>query len=62
MLAISRRCKVVMTVHDSIVALAPKEKATEARAYVEACMRKAPAWAAGLPLNCESKMGETYGG
>ena len=59
---ISRRLPVVMTVHDAVGSLAPKEKATEARAYVEACMRKAPAWAAGLPLNCESKMGETYGG
>lgn len=59
---ISRRLPVVMTVHDAVGSLAPKEKADEARAYVEACMRKAPAWADGLPLNCESKMGETYGG
>lgn len=59
---ISRRLPVVMTVHDAVGSLAPKEKADEARAYVEKCMRKAPVWAVGLPLNCESKMGETYGG
>jgi DNA polymerase len=62
MLKIAERYKVVMTVHDSVVAVVPKDKADEARAYIEACMRTPPPWAQGLPLNCESKMGETYGG
>jgi DNA polymerase I-like protein with 3'-5' exonuclease and polymerase domains len=62
MLMIARRYKVVMTVHDAIGIIAPIEEANEARAFVEACMRTRPKWAGGLPLNCESKMGASYGG
>jgi hypothetical protein len=62
MLAITRRLRVAMTVHDSVIALAPAKQANEARAYVEQCMRMRPAWAQELPLNCESKMGASYGG
>jgi DNA polymerase len=62
MLMISRRYKVAMTVHDSVVVVAPQEEADEARTFVEQCMRIRPKWAAGLPLNCESKMGASYGG
>jgi len=62
MLMIARRLRVVMTVHDAVGSLAPTEEAEEARAYVEACMRIRPKWARLLPLNCESKMGASYGG
>jgi DNA polymerase len=62
MLMIARRLRVVMTVHDAVGSIAPTEKAEEAREYVEACMRVRPKWAALLPLNCESKMGASYGG
>ena len=62
MLMVARQLRVVMTVHDAVGAIAPVEKADEARAFVEACMRIRPKWAAGLPLNCESKMGASYGG
>ena len=62
MLMIARRLRVVMTVHDAVGAIVPVEEADEARAYVEACMRIRPKWALGLPLNCESKMGASYGG
>jgi DNA polymerase len=62
MLMIARRYKVAMTVHDSVVPVAPQEEANEARAFVEQCMRIRPKWAAALPLNCESKMGPSYGG
>ena len=62
MLMISRRLRVVMTVHDAVGALAPNAEAAEAREFVETCMRIQPKWATGLPLNCESKMGATYGG
>lgn len=61
MLMIARRYRVVMTVHDSIVAVAPRHEATEAQRFVEECMRIRPKWADGLPLNCESKVGDTYG-
>jgi DNA polymerase len=62
MLMVARRYRVVMTVHDAVGCIAPIEQADEARAYVEACMRIRPKWAAALPLNCESKMGPSYGG
>jgi DNA polymerase len=62
MLMVARQLRVVMTVHDAVGAIAPAEKADEARSFVEACMRIRPKWAAGLPLNCESKMGASYGG
>ncbi len=61
MLKIAKRYRVVLTVHDAIACIARKEEADDARAYVEECMRWVPAWATGLPLNCESGMGVNYG-
>jgi DNA polymerase len=62
MLMVARRYRVVMTVHDAVGAIAPVEEAGEARSFIEQCMRIRPKWAAGLPLNCESKIGASYGG
>jgi len=62
MLMIARSYRVVMTVHDAVGVIVPTEKAEEARQFVEACMRIRPKWATALPLNCESKMGASYGG
>ena len=62
MLMIARRQKVVMTVHDAVGSIVPDADADTARAFVEQCMRIQPKWADGLPLNCESKMGKSYGG
>ena len=61
MLKIAKRYKVVLTVHDAIGIIAKQEEADEARAYVESCMRWVPSWAEGLPVNCESGMGLSYG-
>lgn len=61
MLRIAKRYRVVMTVHDAIGSIVRKEEALEAQAYIEECMRWVPPWATGLPLNCESGVGETYG-
>jgi DNA polymerase len=61
MLEIAKRYRVVLTVHDAIACVVREEEKDEAVAYVESCMRKTPAWAEGLPLNCESGVGETYG-
>jgi DNA polymerase I-like protein with 3'-5' exonuclease and polymerase domains len=58
---ISKKLRVALTVHDSIIALAREGERDEARAYVESCMRWVPQWAAGLPINCESKWGYNYG-
>jgi DNA polymerase len=61
MLRISTKYKVVLTVHDAIACICKDEEVEEARAYVEECMRWVPKWAAGLPLNCESGVGKSYG-
>jgi DNA polymerase I-like protein with 3'-5' exonuclease and polymerase domains len=52
---------VVLTVHDAAAIIAPIDEAKEAQAFVEECMRWVPKWATGLPLACESGMGESYG-
>ena len=62
MLKIAKRYRVVLTVHDSVVACVRQEEAAEAQAYVEECMRWTPDWADGLPVNCESDVGVRYGG
>lgn len=61
MLQIGKRYKVVLTVHDAIACVCKDEEVQEAQAYVEACMRWTPKWAEGLPLNCESGVGKSYG-
>ena len=61
MLMVSRRYKVAMTVHDAVVAVVPEDEAEEGREFVEQCMRIRPKWASGLPLDCESKIGVSYG-
>lgn len=61
LLKIRRKLPVVLTVHDSILALAREDEKEEARKYVEECMRWVPKWAIGCPINCESKMGYNYG-
>ena len=61
MIKIGKRYKTVLTVHDAVACIAKKEEAKEAQAYVEECMRWTPDWAKGLPLNCESGIGESYG-
>ena len=61
MLRIAKRYRPVLTVHDAIAIVAPIDEADEARAFVEECMSWRPAWAQGLPLACESGMGDSYG-
>jgi DNA polymerase len=61
MLKISKRYKVVLTVHDAIAVCVRECDAEEAQQYVEQCMRWVPEWATGLPVNCESGMGKSYG-
>jgi DNA polymerase len=61
MLLISKRYKVVLTVHDAVACIAPEAQAKEAQDYVEQCMRYRPEWCKTLPLNCESGVGQSYG-
>lgn len=61
MLRISKKYRVVLTVHDSIVCCVPDNEADACKAYVEECMRWVPAWAEGLPVDCEAGIGKNYG-
>lgn len=61
MLRISKRYRVVLTVHDAVACIAPKNEAEEAVKYVEECMRWRPSWCKDLPLNCEVGYGDNYG-
>jgi len=61
MLKIAKKYKVVLTVHDSVVCAVPDSEVTEAKEYMQECMRTIPDWAEGLPLDCEVGVGKSYG-
>ena len=61
MLQIAKRYRVVLTVHDSIACCVRDEEVDEAQQYIEECMRQPPEWAEGLPIDCESGKGKSYG-
>jgi|TARA_E500000178_G_scaffold353109_1_gene418149 DNA polymerase I-like protein with 3'-5' exonuclease and polymerase domains len=61
MLKITKKYRVVMTVHDSVVCCVPETEVSDAQAYIEKCMRWTPDWAEGLPIDCESGVGRSYG-
>ena len=61
MLAIAKRYKPVLTVHDSVVCCVPDDELDEARQYIEECMSMTPSWAEGMPITCESGIGKSYG-
>ncbi len=61
MVLISKKYRVVLTVHDAVACIVPKEEQEAAIKYVQECMRWVPEWATGLPLNCEAGVGDNYG-
>ena len=61
MLKIAKKYRVVLTVHDAITCVVRDADKEEAQAYIEECMRWVPEWAEGLPVNCESGVGASYG-
>jgi DNA polymerase I-like protein with 3'-5' exonuclease and polymerase domains len=61
LLRVSKRYKVVMTVHDAIGCVAPLAEIERAMEYVEYCMRIRPEWAPDLPLDCEGGYANSYG-
>jgi hypothetical protein len=61
MLAIAKRYKVALTVHDSVVCCVPEDELEEATRYIEECMSSTAPWAEGLPITCESGNGKSYG-
>ena len=53
--------QVVLTVHDEVVVIVPKEEAEETLKMMEEAMRKRPSWAPDLPIDCEGGIGNSYG-
>jgi len=61
MIRISRKYRVALTVHDSIMCVVTKEEADAALKYVTESMQWVPDWAEGLPLGCEASYAKSYG-
>ena len=61
MLAVGRRYRVVMQVHDEIVVVASAANPASAPDYIEEAMSTPPAWAPDLPVACEVACGGNYG-
>lgn len=53
--------RVVHMVHDEIICVVPTEFEKFTCELMERIMSKAPSWAEGLPVSCESGSGKTYG-
>jgi len=61
MVAIGRKYKVVLQVHDEVVIVCDEGEADDAVAFMEEVMSTPPAWAPDLPVACESGLGYNYG-
>tara|TARA_R110000744_G_scaffold20030_4_gene52584 strand:- start:1414 stop:3246 length:1833 start_codon:yes stop_codon:yes gene_type:complete len=61
MLNIAKQYPVILTVHDSVLCCVKDKLVPEAVEYIESCMRATPQWAKGLPIDCESGTGKSYG-
>lgn len=61
MVAIAKRYKIVLQVHDEIVCCVDEAEAEEAKAFIMQCMSTPPVWAPDLPVACEADVGKNYG-
>ena len=61
MLMIGERYRPALTVHDSVVCIAPEDEAEEAMEFIVQCMNTRPEWAEGLPITCEATFAKSYG-
>ena len=61
MVQISKRYRVLLTVHDSVICCVRDEEVDEAAAFVSDCMRWTPEWAEGLPVRGDVDVGKNYG-
>ena len=61
LLRVSKKYKVVMTVHDAIGCIVPEDEVEQGMRLVEDVMKIRPKWAPDLPLNCEGGYGDSYG-
>lgn len=53
--------KVVLQVHDELVALIPEDQEMEGLSYMTDVMSTPPAWAKDLPIACEGDTAKSYG-
>ena len=60
LVAVSKKYRVVMTVHDELVMLCPEKEIKECVSFVKQCMTTAPEWCSDLPLDCEVGVGDNY--
>lgn len=61
MIRISRKYRVALTVHDSIVCVVKEDDAEAALKHITESMHWVPKWANGLPLGCEASYAKSYG-
>jgi len=61
MVKISKRYRVLLTVHDSVICCVEDSEVDEAAAYVSECMRWTPDWANTLPVRGDVEVGKNYG-
>jgi DNA polymerase len=61
MVRINKTYPVALTVHDAAVCVVPKPDIMPALEHIIGIMSTTPQWAAGLPVACEAKYGQSYG-
>jgi DNA polymerase len=57
----TNRFKVVLTVHDEVVACVPEQAVGKCVEFMEQVMSKPLAWCPDLPIACEAAYGDSYG-
>jgi DNA polymerase I-like protein with 3'-5' exonuclease and polymerase domains len=57
----TNRFKVVLTVHDEVVACVPEQAVGKCVEFMEQVMSKPLSWCPDLPIACESAYGDSYG-
>jgi DNA polymerase I-like protein with 3'-5' exonuclease and polymerase domains len=57
----ANRFKVVLTVHDEVVACVPEPVVAKCVEFMEKTMSVPPSWCSDLPIACEANYGDSYG-
>lgn len=60
-LLINQRYKIVLNTHDEWGIVVKDDEVENAKEYMQWCMRQVPAWAKGLPVDCEGDAAVHYG-
>jgi len=60
-LLINERYKIALNTHDEWGVVVHNNDVATAEQYITDCMRRAPAWCADIPINCELNKGKRYG-